>query len=112
MNHSIKIAPYGVVMTLNALMTRAAGECIDERERYLIIFTQGANGYVCRNEGVTDEGQALYHGTYHDCQIWIERRGITAALRKILQHLPEVPGLEDPGLTACGLLKQLLELPD
>lgn len=99
-------------MTLNALMTRAAGECIDERERYLIIFTQGANGYVCRNEGVTDESQALYHGTYRDCQIWIERHGVAAALRKILQHLPEVPGLADPSITACGLLEQLLEMPD
>ena len=94
-------------MTLNALMTRAAAECIDERERYLIMFTQGANGYVCRNEGVTDESQALYHGTYRDCQIWIERRGITAAMRQILQYQPEVPALADPELTGCGLLTQL-----
>src|ERR1700751_999096 len=58
-------------MTVNELMNHASGECIEERERYLIIFTHGANGYVCRNEGVTDESRALYHGTYHDCQIWI-----------------------------------------
>ena len=96
-------------MTLKTLMTRAAGECIDERERYLIMFTQGANGYVCKNEGVTDESQALYHGSYRDCQIWIERRGIAAALRQILEYQPEVPELADSGLTACALLKQLLD---
>jgi hypothetical protein len=92
-------------MTLNAIMTRAASECIDERERYLIIFTQGANGYVCRNEGVTDESQALYHGTYRSCQIWIERRGIAAAMREVLQHLPELPKLANLG--PAELLKEL-----
>jgi hypothetical protein len=98
-------------MTLDALMTRAAGECIDERERYLIVFTQGANGYVCRNEGVTDESQALFHGTYRDCQVWVERRGVAAALRQVLQYLPEVPQLTGPQLTAAGLLEQLSYLP-
>lgn len=92
-------------MTLDILMTRAAAECIDERERYLIIFTQGANGYVCRNEGVTTESQALFHGTYRDCQLWIERRGVAAALRHISQYLPDVPGLTD--LPATGLLQRL-----
>jgi len=66
-------------MTLESMMNRAAAACLDERERHLVIFTEGANGYVCRNEGLTDESQALYHGTYLDCQIWIERRGIAAA---------------------------------
>ena len=96
-------------MTLNSLMTRAASECVDERERYLIIFTQGANGYVCRNEGSADESQALYHGTYRSCQIWIERRGISAALREILQHMPEVSEIADPGLTASGVIERLLQ---
>jgi hypothetical protein len=99
-------------MNLNALMTRAASECIDERERYLIIFTQGANGYVCRNEGLTDESQALYRGTYRDCQIWIERRGIAAAMRKLLEFLPEVPEVTDPGFTPARFLQELSSLPD
>jgi hypothetical protein len=99
-------------MTLNELMTRAADVCIDQRERYLVIFTQGANGYVCRNEGLTDESQALYHGTYSDCQIWIERRGIATALRHVRQHLPEVPELAAPNLTAPELLELLSSVPD
>jgi hypothetical protein len=98
-------------MTLDALMTRAAGECIDERERYLIMFTQGANGYVCRNEGLTDESQALYHGTYRDCQIWIERRGIAAAFRKVAQSLLEMPDLADPALSPADLIEQFSRLP-
>ena len=98
-------------MTLSELMTRAAGDCIDERERYLIIFTQGANGYVCRNEGLTDESQALFRGTYHDCQIWIERRGIAAALRRIFRSLTEVPELSDPSLGPAGLLEYLSAVP-
>ncbi len=99
-------------MTVDALMTRAAGECIDERERYLIIFTQGANGYVCRNEGVTDESQALFHGSYRACQIWIERRGIAAALRHVLRSIAEAPELTYPGVTGLGLIEQLSSLPD
>ena len=97
-------------MTFESLMTRAAAECVDERERYLIMFTQGSNGYVCRNEGVTDESHALYHGTYRDCQIWIERRGIVAALGYVSQHLPDVPELDGPLLPADFLarLTQLL----
>jgi len=98
-------------MTLDTLLTRAAGECVDERERYLIIFTQGANGYVCKNEGVTDEAQALFHGTYRHCQIWIERRGIAAAMRHISQHLTEVPELSDPSLGPAGLVEHLGSLP-
>ena len=97
-------------MTLSTLMTRAAGECIDERERYLIIFTHGSHGYVCKNEGVTDQSQALYHGTYRDCQIWIEQRGIAAAMREILQSWPEVPELAEPGLTPSGLLGNLTSI--
>jgi len=99
-------------MTLNALMTHAAAQCVDERERYLIIFTAGANGYVCKNEGLTDESQALYRGTYRDCQVWIERRGVVAALRTIRQFLPEIQELADPQLPAAGFLEQLSHIPD
>jgi hypothetical protein len=97
-------------MTLDTLMTAAAAECIDERERYLVIFTEGANGYVCKNEGLTDESRALYKGTYRDCQVWIERRGIAAALHHISQHLQEVPELTDSHLTPVRILKQLSHL--
>jgi hypothetical protein len=94
-------------MTLNRLMTLAAAECIDERERYLVIFTQGSNGYVCLNSGATDESYALYKGMYRDCQIWIERRGIAAALRYLLQHLQEAPELTDQSLTSDELLMRI-----
>jgi hypothetical protein len=99
-------------MNLESLLDHAAADCVDERERYLVIFTYGSNGYVCRNEGLTDESQALFHGTYRDCQVWIERRGIAAALRCILQHLPEVPELADHRLTPADLLDLLSHLPN
>lgn len=98
-------------MTLESLLDQAAAECIDERERHLVIFTQGANGYVCRNEGGTDESQALYRGTYLDCQVWIERRGFAAALRCILRHLQDVPELAGRHLAAADLLALLSYLP-
>ena len=97
-------------MTLESLMNQAATECIDERERHLVMFTQGANGYVCRNEGLTDESQALYHGSYRDCQIWIELRGIAAALRCISRHFNEVPELVDQHLTPADLIARLSHL--
>jgi hypothetical protein len=80
-------------MTLDRLMTAAAAECIDERERYLVMFTQGTNAYVCRNEGSAAESQALYKGEYRDCQIWIERHGLAAAFRFISEHIKDVPEL-------------------
>lgn len=95
------------ITTLDKLVTLAAAECIDERERYLVIFTHGVNGYVCRNAGTTDESQALYKGLYHDCQIWIERRGIAAALRYIVEHSREVPGLAGRALTLDELLARI-----
>ena len=98
-------------MTLESLLDQAAAACIDEREGHLVMFTQGANGYVCRNEGLTDESQALYHGSYRDCQIWIERRGIAAALRCILLHCNEVPELADRLLSPADLLARLSHLP-
>ena len=94
-------------MTLDTLMTHAAAECTDERERYLIMFTQGANGYVCRNQGQTSESHALFHGSYRDCQIWIERRGLAAALRHVMEHRQDVPELTDSQLTPAGILEQL-----
>jgi hypothetical protein len=80
-------------MTINELMDQASEVCIDEREAYLILFTEGFNGYVCRNEGSALESHALYKGTYRNCQIWVERRGITAALRVVKKRIDEVAGL-------------------
>jgi hypothetical protein len=105
------VSEYGAIMTLESLLDQAAAECIDERERHLVMFTLGANGYVCRNEGLTDESQALYHGSYRDCQIWIERRGIAAALRCILRHINDVPELTEQQLEPADLLARLSCLP-
>ena len=96
-------------MTLDVLMNEAAQVCIDEREAHLVIFTEGLNGYVCPNEGLTSESRALFKGTYLDCQIWIERRGIIAALRYVMEHRKEVPEFADPSLTATRCLKRLCE---
>ncbi len=98
-------------MTLEDLMNHAAAECIDERERYLIMFTGGSNAYVCRNEGLPDESHALFKGSYRDCQVWIERRGIAAALRFILQYQQDIPELTAPHLTPTDLLRQLFHTP-
>ena len=98
-------------LTLDELVARAAAECIDERERYLVIFTYGVNGYVCRNEGTTNEIQALYKGLYRDCQIWIERRGIAAALRYVLKHLKDVPEVNGGQLTLDELLARISQIP-
>jgi hypothetical protein len=97
--------------TLEKVVTAAAAECIDERERYLVIFTYGVNGYVCRNEGATDERHALYKGLYRDCQIWIERRGIAAALRYVLKHVNDVPGMNGLQLTLDELLARISQIP-
>lgn len=86
-------------MTIDELMYKASEACIDEREAHLIIFTEGLNGYVCQNEGAATESRALYRGTYRDCQVWVERRGIAAALRVVRARMGEVAGLtaEQPG---------------
>lgn len=99
-------------MTLVEVMERAALECTEERERYLAMFTVGMNGYVCRNESVTDENRALFKGTYMECQVWIERRGISAALRYVLDHVQDVPELTDRSMTASELLELLARLPE
>jgi hypothetical protein len=93
-------------VTLDELLDRAASQCIDERESYLAIFTIGINGYVCRNEGSIREKYALFHGTFRECQIWIERRGIAVALDYILSHKSEVAELED--LSADELLRRII----
>jgi len=98
-------------MTLDELMNGASQECINEREAYLIIFTEGFNGYVCRNEGSTDESRALFAGTYRDCQIWIERRGVAAALRYVREYMEEVPELSGGGPGGVALLELLSRLP-
>jgi hypothetical protein len=89
-----------VSMTLDGLMKLAAEQCIDEREAHLVIFTEGFNGYVCPNEGLTVESRAVYRGTYRDCQIWVERQGLSAALQCMLHHWHEVPELAAREMTA------------
>lgn len=98
---------YKPTKTLEELIDRAALECTEERERYLAIFTIGVEGYVCRNESSTDESRALFKGDYRDCQVWIERRGIAAALRYILEHSREVPELAARELAQREILAYL-----
>jgi hypothetical protein len=98
-------------ITLDNVVTRAAAECIDERERYLVIFTHGVSGYVCRNAEATDESQALYKGLYRDCQIWIERRGIAVALRYVLNHLKDIPEMNGGQLSLEELLARISQIP-
>ena len=94
-------------MTLDELVHGASEACIDTRESFLVVFTHGLNGYVCPNEGAMDESRALYRGTYRDCQVWVERSGISAALAYIQQHLSEVPEVAASSLTATELLRWL-----
>jgi hypothetical protein len=82
-------------MTFLELMNGAAQQCIDEREAHLIMFTEGLNGYVCPNEGLTTENRAIFKGTYRECQIWVERRGLSAAIRYILEQHQEVPQISE-----------------
>ena len=97
----------GSALTLKELLDHAASECIDKRESYLVIFTVDVFGYVCRNESSTDESRAVFHGTYRECQIWIERRGIAAALVYVLAHIAEVPELSNGELSAYHLLEMI-----
>jgi hypothetical protein len=101
-----------LALTLKELLDRAASECIDKRESYLVVFTVGLNGYVCRNEGSTDVSRALFHGTYRECQIWIERRGVCAAVDYVLAHMEKVPELTHGGLSELGILKAISQQPD
>lgn len=98
-------------MTIDELMDSAARECIDTREAHVIMFTEGLNGYVCPNEGVLAESRAVFKGTYRDCQIWVERRGISAALQYVIAHRAEVPELAAGGLTVAECLERLCDLP-
>ena len=98
-------------MTLDELMNEAAQVCIDEREAHLVIFTEGLNGYVCRNEGAVKESHALFRGTYRDCQIWVERRGVMAALRYALERRNEVAELGGLHPDGTGVLALLAGLP-
>lgn len=95
---------YRPTKTIEELINRAALECTEERERYLAIFTIGIEGYVCRNEASTDESRALFKGDYRDCQVWIERKGIAAALRYVLEHSGEVPELDHRGASEREML--------
>jgi hypothetical protein len=80
---------------------------MDERERHLAIYSSGSNAYVCRNEAVADESRALFKGIYRDCQVWIERQGISAALRYVIEHMSEVPELNLHGMTSSEILALL-----
>jgi hypothetical protein len=102
----------GDTMTLDGLMSRAALECIDTRERHLAIYTVGMNGYVCRNESATDESRALFKGVYRDCQAWIERQGISAALKYVVEHMNEVPALTVRGISSSEILGLLSRPPE
>jgi hypothetical protein len=94
-------------VTLDELMNAASEACVETRESFLVMFTHGLNGYVCKNEGAMDESRALYRGTYRDCQIWVERRGISAALAHINEHRSEVPELAGSTLVLTELLLRL-----
>ena len=94
-------------MTIEELMDAAAAACIDEREAYLILFTEGLNGYVCRNEGSALESRALFKGSYRECQIWVERRGLAAALRTVRARLEDLAGLGPGELAGRDLLARL-----
>ena len=98
---------YRSTRTLEELIDQAALECTEERERYLAIFTIGVEGYVCRNESSTDESRALFKGHYRDCQVWIERKGLAAALHYLVEHSNEVPELGGRELTARETLAYL-----
>ena len=87
------------IMTFLELMYAAAQQSIDEREAHLIMFTEGINGYVCPNEGLTTENRAIFKGTYRECQIWVERRGLSAAIRYILEQQDQVPQLSEQVFT-------------
>lgn len=97
-------------MTIEELMNDAAQKCIDTREAYLVMFTEGFNGYVCRNEASTDESRAIFKGTYRECQVWIERRGLAAALRHVIEHRAETQGLSEGDLGGVELLEVLSRL--
>jgi hypothetical protein len=86
-------------MTFLELMYAAAQQSIDEREAHLIIFTEGINGYVCPNEGLTTENRAIFKGTYRECQIWVERRGLSTAIRYILDQQSQVPQISEHTFT-------------
>ena len=92
-------------------MDGAAQACIDEREAHLIMFTEGLNGYVCPNAGAVSVSRAVFKGTYRDCQIWVERRGISAALRYVMEHRDEVLEQDASGLRAGEWHELISRLP-
>jgi len=98
-------------MTRDELINGAAQMCIDEREAHLIMFTEGVFGYVCPNEGVITENRAIFKGTYRACQIWVEQRGISAALRFILERQHLVPESSHRGLTLDQCLAEFARAP-
>lgn len=94
-------------MTIDELMNEASQACIDEREAYLIMFTEGFNGYVCRNDAAVMESRALFKGTYRECQIWVERRGIMAALGVVRERMNGVKGLSEEEVSGRELIERI-----
>lgn len=94
-------------MTIDELMYEASQASIDEREAYLIMFTEGFNGYVCRNDSSAIESRALFKGTYRECQVWVERRGITAALRLVRENVGMVAELGRGKLSWTEMLERI-----
>jgi hypothetical protein len=92
-----------MTLTLDQLLNGASEASIDERERYVVMFTTGMNGYVCRNEGIIEESRSLYRGTYRSCQIWIERRGVFAAMQYLQEHISQVSELSAQKLSVPSL---------
>jgi|SRR5580698_2702836 hypothetical protein len=103
---------HGDAMTLDQLLSQAAQECIVEREGHLAVFTTDLNGYVCRNDGAMEESRALFKGTYLECQVWIEQRGVAAALAYVSDHMAEVPELSRRGITVREVLALLSRQPE
>ena len=93
-------------------MCRAALECIATLDRHLAVCTVGMKGYVCRNEASMDKGRALFKGVYRDCQAWIERQEISAALKYVVEHMNEVPALTVRGISSSGILGLLSRPPE
>jgi hypothetical protein len=107
--HNLSENRKGLALTLEELLDHAASECIDTRESYLVVFTVGVNGYVCPNDGATYPSRALFHGTYRECQIWIERRGISAALDYLSTNIEQAPEIAGSKLSARDLLKLITQ---
>ena len=97
-------------MTFNKLMNAAGQVCIDEREAYLIMFTKGFSGYVCRKTRGRRMRAVRYSRNLPGLpDMWIERRGLAFALRYVIEHQEEAPELA--GASGTELVEMLARLP-